>query len=191
MYCPKCGQSQVSAEVRFCSRCGFPLVVVADVLLTGGMLPVRQASGELAASKAMSPRRRGVKQGAALLLASIFLVPFFGIMHEALGTPGEFMVLGALGAMAAILRIIFAVFFEEGAPSPPFIPQPPPHLYAPPQSVAPRLNANTQETLPPAQQQGAPSYRQPQVDTGQILHPPSVTDHTTRLLEKQSDPSER
>jgi hypothetical protein len=199
MYCPKCGQSQASAEVRFCSRCGFPLVGVADLLSTGGMLPLRPAGDENWAAKPMSPRRRGVKQGAALLLIGIFLIPFFGIMHEAIGLPGEFMALGAIAVMAAILRIIFAAFFEEGAPrATHFTPQPQ-HLYAPPpQPVPPRMNAVAQEMLPPAQQQpqqqqqqGAPAYRQPQVDTAQIMHPPSVTDHTTRLLEKQSDPSER
>ncbi|HEX8424082.1 MAG TPA: zinc ribbon domain-containing protein [Pyrinomonadaceae bacterium] len=189
MYCPKCGQSQVSAEVRFCSRCGFPLVGVAELLLTGGMLPGRSAGDERTGARPISPRRRGVKQGAALLLVSIFLLPFLGILHEVLGFPEEFMVLSALLAMAAVLRIIYAVFFEEGAPQAThFIPQPQ-HLYAPP--VAPRMTAAPQESLPPAQTHGAPTYRQPQVDTGQLNHPPSVTDHTTRLLEKQSDPSER
>lgn len=191
MYCPKCGQSQVSAEVRFCSRCGFPLAGVAELLLTGGMLPVHMAHNESTGSKPMSPRRRGVKQGAALLLASIFLVPFFGILHEVIGTPEEFMILGALGAMAAILRIIFAAFFEEGAPQATHFTPQPQRFYAPPQAPPPHINAAVQEMLPPASQQGVPTYRQPQVDTGQLNHPPSVTDHTTRLLDKQTDPSER
>ena len=192
MYCPKCGQSQVSEQVRFCSRCGFPLVAVGDLLMTGGLPPVSPAGGQSAGRRPMSPRRRGVRQGAALLLISIFLVPFFGIMHEVIGFPTEFMALGAIGAMAAVLRIIFAAFFEEGvAQATHFIPQQPqpPQPYTPP--IGSRLHAPAQESLPPAQ--GAPvnDYRQPQVDTAQLMHPPSVTDHTTRLLEKQSDPSER
>jgi hypothetical protein len=190
MYCPKCGQSQVSAEVRFCSRCGFPLVGVTELLSAGGLLPVHMAHNVSTASKPISPRRRGVKQGAALLLASILLVPFFGILHEAIGFPIEFMALGALGALIAILRIIFAVFFEEGVPQATrFIPQPPPQPYTPP--IASRLHAPAQESLPPAHGVPVNDYRQPQVDTAQIMHPPSVTDHTTRLLDKQSDPSER
>ena len=189
MYCPKCGQSQVSAEVRFCSRCGFPLVAVSDLLTTGGALPAHAVSNQNSAARPVSPRRRGVKQGAALLLAGIFLLPFFGIMHETIGLPLEFMAIGVIVMMAAVLRLIFAAFFEEGAPQAThFIPQQP-QPFTPP--IASRLHAPAQESLPPAQQQGAPSYRQPQVDTAQIMHPPSVTDHTTRLLEKQSDPSER
>ena len=189
MYCPKCGQSQASAEVRFCSRCGFPLVAVSELLMTGGMLPVQSSSGQNLGASQVSPRRRGVKQGAAILLVGIFLLPFFGIMHEVIGLPQEFMALSAIVMMAAVLRLIYAAFIEEGAPQAThFIPQQP-QPFTPP--IASRLHAPTQESLPPAQTQGVPSYRQPQVDTAQILHPPSVTDHTTRLLEKQSDPSER
>jgi hypothetical protein len=191
MYCPKCGQSQVSTEVRFCSRCGFPLVAVSELLMAGGLPPVHAAGGQVFGAPRVSPRRRGVKQGSAILLAGILLIPFFGILHEAIGLPLEFMTLALIVIMAAALRLIYAAFFEEGAPQAThFTPQPqPPQPFTPP--IASRLHAPVQESLPPAH--GAPvnDYRQPQVDTGQIMHPPSVTDHTTRLLEKQSDPSER
>ena len=39
MHCPSCGQQQVSLETKFCSRCGFPLGVVSEVLAHGGFLP--------------------------------------------------------------------------------------------------------------------------------------------------------
>ncbi len=190
MYCPKCGQSQVSAEVRFCSRCGFPLVAVGDLVMMGGVLPVHSASGESVGPQPVSPRRRGVKQGAALLLVSIFLLPFFGILHEVIGLPLEFMALSVIVGMAAILRLIFAAFFEDGALRTPQFASPP-SPYAPPQTIAPRMNYAAQEMLPPAQGTPVNNYRQPHVDTSEIMHPPSVTDHTTRLLEKNSDPSER
>jgi hypothetical protein len=189
MYCPKCGQSQVSAEVRFCSRCGFPLVAVSDLLMTGGTPPVHTQVGQHFGATPVSPRRRGVKHGTAILLVGIFLLPFFGIMHETIGLPMEFMAISVIVMMAAVLRLIYAVFFEEGAPQAThFIPQQP-QPYTPP--IASRLHAPTQESLPPAHGVPVGDYRQPQVDTAQIMHPPSVTDHTTRLLEKQSDPSER
>jgi hypothetical protein len=188
MYCPKCGQSQVSAEVRFCSRCGFPLVVVGDLLATGGVLPAHMPGHEVGGARPISPRRRGVKKGLGLLLISILLIPFFAIMHEAISLPQEFMVLGAIGAMAAFIRIIYAAFFEEAAPRAPRFAEPP-QLYTPP--IASRLHVAAQESLP--QPQGVPvnDYRQPQVHTAEIRHPPSVTDHTTRLLDKQSDSSEK
>jgi len=34
MHCPKCGQQQVSDEMRFCSRCGFALGIVTELILT-------------------------------------------------------------------------------------------------------------------------------------------------------------
>ncbi len=37
MYCPNCGQQQVSEEMRFCSRCGLALSGLAE-WLAGGML---------------------------------------------------------------------------------------------------------------------------------------------------------
>ncbi|HEY1404852.1 MAG TPA: zinc ribbon domain-containing protein [Pyrinomonadaceae bacterium] len=189
MYCPKCGQSQVSADVRFCSRCGFPLVVVGDLLATGGVLPVHLPGQEGMGARPISPRRRGVKQGAGFLLASMLLFPFFAIMHEALGFPLEFMVLGAIGVMVSILRIIYAVFFEEAAPRAPQFPASPPQLYTPP--IASRLHAATQESLPAAHGVPVNDYRQPQAHTAEIMHPPSVTDHTTRLLDKQTDSQEQ
>jgi hypothetical protein len=187
MYCPKCGQSQVSAEVRFCSRCGFPLVVVGDLLVTGGVLPAHMSGGEGIGVPAVSARRRGVKRGFGLLLASILLVPFFAILHEAISLPQEFMIIGAIGVLAALIRIIYAVFFEDAAPrSPRFIA--PPQPYTPP--IASRLHA-AQETLPGAQGIPVNDYRQPQVHTAEIMRPPSVTDHTTRLLDKHTDSAEQ
>ena len=39
MHCPRCGQQQISNETRFCSRCGFQLGVVSELLLHDGYLP--------------------------------------------------------------------------------------------------------------------------------------------------------
>lgn len=187
MYCPKCGQAQVSADVRFCSHCGFPLIVVGDLLATGGGLPGRAPGHEGFGAQPISPRRRGVKQGLGLLLVSILLVPFFGILHEAIDFPEEFMVLGAVGAMLAILRIIFAVFFQESTPRAPRV-MSPPQLYTPP--IASRLHGAAQESLLHAQGVPVNDYRRPQVNTAEMMRPPSVTEHTTRLLDKQTDPLE-
>ena len=67
MFCPQCGQQQVSGTVRFCSRCGFPMDGVIQLLSTGGMLPVYRSSDE---PVQISPRRKGVKQGGFSLRSS-------------------------------------------------------------------------------------------------------------------------
>jgi predicted amidophosphoribosyltransferase len=46
MFCPQCGQQQVTGVVRFCSRCGFPLDGVIQLLSSGGIIPAYRASDE-------------------------------------------------------------------------------------------------------------------------------------------------
>jgi hypothetical protein len=45
MFCPKCSQSQSSDEIRYCSRCGFPLETVGLLLTNEGKLPATDKSG--------------------------------------------------------------------------------------------------------------------------------------------------
>src|SRR4051812_24535522 len=65
MFCPQCGQQQASDERRFCSRCGFPLSIVAELLASGGVLTTRADSET--EPRVVSPRGRGVRQGVAIL----------------------------------------------------------------------------------------------------------------------------
>ena len=118
MFCPQCGQQQVSGAVRFCSRCGFPLDGVIHLLASGGMMPVYRASDE---PVQISPRRKGVKQGAVLLLSGAVIVPILGTIASF--SPSYFPQL--LAALAAIIcfvggpfRMRYAALFEEGAPRP-------------------------------------------------------------------------
>ena len=83
MYCPQCGQQQVSDVTRFCSRCGFPMESVAQLLASGGILPVytTTASGEPERSR----KWKGLRQGMILFLAGILLVPMMGIFSAYTG----------------------------------------------------------------------------------------------------------
>ena len=76
MYCPNCGQQQISNEMRFCSRCGLGLSGLAE-WLAGGGLPAKRA--DEAPVTADSPRRKGVRRAAKLMFFSgalfvVFLV---------------------------------------------------------------------------------------------------------------------
>jgi hypothetical protein len=169
--------------MRFCSRCGFPMEGAMALLSHGGLLPNYQPpEGE----KTISPRRRGVKQGALLMLIGALLVPVLGVMAGF--APGRLdNVFGFFAALSAIicflggpLRMLFAAIFEEGAPAPHFVA---PSSY-PTQMPPARVSA-----LPPraANPPTAP-WRRPETD--EILQPPSVTDHTTRLLDKSEPEAE-
>ena len=72
MFCPQCGQQQVTGVIRFCSRCGFPLDGVVQLLNNGGLLPVLRDPDE---PVPVSPRRKGVKQGGLLFLSGAVIVP--------------------------------------------------------------------------------------------------------------------
>ncbi len=79
MHCPQCGQQQVVDEMRFCSRCGFPLSVVTEVLSHGGTLPEREAE---AAAPKLTSRQRGKRLAVILLLTGILLAMIGGIIKD-------------------------------------------------------------------------------------------------------------
>ena len=184
MFCPQCGQQQVAGVIRFCSRCGFPLDGVLQLLSNGGNLPVYRSPDE---PVPVSARRKGVKQGGLLFLTGAVLVPILGIFANY--SNSEF--LGILTGLAAIIcflggvmRMLFAALFEEGAPKPVHMYGPPPmHM---PQQFAP--HAPSPALPPPPARPQQPSWRRP--NTAELVNPPSVTENTTRLLEKE-DRTER
>jgi hypothetical protein len=184
MFCPQCGQQQVAGVIRFCSRCGFPLDGVLQLLSNGGNLPVYRSPDE---PVPVSPRRKGVKQGGLLFLSGAVLVPILGIFASYSGS-GFLEILTGLAAimcfLGGVMRMLFAAVFEEGAPKPVRMYGPPPmHL---PQQFAPHAPS---PALPPPPARPQPtSWRRP--NTAELVNPPSVTENTTRLLEKE-DRTER
>jgi hypothetical protein len=179
MFCPQCGQQQVTGVVRFCSRCGFPLDGVIQLLGNGGMLPVYRSPDE---PVQISPRRRGVKQGGLLFLSGAVIVPILGILYSF----SDVMLFGILTALAAIIcfvggpfRMLYAALFEEPAPSPQHMYGPPP-MAAPPQFSPPRHNT----ALPPPPARSTSGWRD-RPNTAELVNPPSVTENTTRLLDKE------
>src|SRR5437588_6768377 len=145
MFCLRCGQQQATDTLRFCARCGFPLEGAMHLLAHGGMLQRYQpAEGE----QKVSPRKRGVKQGALIFLLGILLVPVLAVFTNfapgRLGIMFEFfLILSAiLCFVGGPLRMLFAAIFEEGAAPSHFVAQ----SYAPAMPPAPaRVTA-----LPPA-----------------------------------------
>ncbi|HEX8175423.1 MAG TPA: hypothetical protein VF543_09910 [Pyrinomonadaceae bacterium] len=191
MHCPQCGQQQISNELRFCSRCGFPLGGVMELVANGGILPQYQAPSVVENSAKASPRRKGVRQGAALFFLAAVLTPLFAVLHEYLRFPELFIALSAvIGFIGGALRVIFALIFEEGAPKViqlnPGTQQP---LFTPYQQPVPQpravADANRARPLPP-QPPPAPAQNWRRSDTSELVNrPPSVTEHTTKLLDKQ------
>lgn len=181
MFCPQCGQQQATGLVRFCSRCGFPLDGVIQLLGNGGMLPVYRNPDE---PIPISPRRKGVKQGGLLLLSGAVVVPILGVLMNFNSSSTFLEILTAFAAIICFvggpLRMLYAAVFEEGAPRPqpimrPYVPAPMPSpQFGPPMQKA---------SLPPPPAQQSP-WRQRPV-TAELAGPPSITENTTRLLDKE------
>ncbi len=182
MYCPQCGQLQVSDAVRFCSKCGFLLEGVTAVLASGGMLPARYVhSGR----QQLSPRGKGIRQGAMLMLSTLLVVPIVSIISVFfLGNPEVVIPITAIFCfVGGLLRILYALLMEEA------IPQMETNQiagYSPP--VTPQFDISARNAaLPPASAKAATSRGQ-QRNTAELYQPPSITENTTRLLDKE-DPN--
>ncbi len=191
MFCPNCGQRQISNEARFCPACGFMLEVVGELMANGGRMhwrPPQQQAG----SQELSPRQKGIRQGAMIMLLTLLAVPLLAIFGVAmLGFPGEIVALAAVGLpVGGFLRIVYSLLFESNAPALPAAPHP---TYVPPPAIPNYLGTpppQQSHALPPRQAAPIPTPARPQrYNTGELMEPPraSVTDHTTRLLDKQPE----
>jgi len=197
MYCPICGQQQVSDLTRFCSRCGFLLTGIAQVIANNGNVPyVQPESGTLPSS----PRKKGVKFGGALMLSGVILTPIAGILAER-AFLDEFVValIAILTFLGGLLTMIFSLLFLSGSPkysSPaeatslnnlqnanPLFQSSHSKGALPPQSA--NFNSVNSAYTPPAQQPNPVrgSWRDP--NTNELVMQPSVTEDTTKLLKQQ------
>ena len=176
MFCPSCGQQQISTETKFCSRCGMPLGIVAEVLAHGGFLP--QLAELYKKKKSILTRKNGM--GFALIWLIFFLLivtPFFGIVgaEEMAGVSAIFAIFGGL-----IIFVSSLIFMKKEIPQ---IDQSAFGFRANPGLPHQQQHA----TLPSNQSIPASAYSTPRAvnwrDTND-LEPASVTERTTRLLEK-------
>ena len=115
MYCPRCSQEQPNIDIKFCSRCGFLMTGIADVVANGG-LPKEVIDQKN--PQAMSPRRRGLKQGGLLFLSGGVIVPILGILTAMMNGEGYVVGIAAiLTFLAGLLRMIYALVFQSGVPT--------------------------------------------------------------------------
>ena len=178
VYCPRCGQEQISNETRFCSRCGFLMTGLAEVVFNGGIAQQLEPTG----AKPISPRRRGLKQGGAWFLLGVFIVTILAVLQEMFRFNDNIVALAAVVFfMGGILRMIYALF-ESGNPADKTLEE---NVY---QTAQKLLNKKPQaNALPPQQSIPASGYVPPNQgnwrDTNDLT-PTSVTESTTKLLQK-------
>ena len=114
-----------------------------------------------------------------------FVALALAMLSELIGTPDELAMVGIIVFLAGLFRLLYALLFEDGPyrqhlqRQPAHVPQP---HFAPPREVS---------ALPPQQSQPARSYAPPRPDTAELAYRPSVTEGTTRLLEREPDEQTR
>jgi hypothetical protein len=178
MFCPRCSQ-QASDEVRFCSRCGFPLDALAELVESGGYLE-REAGEELLV---LTPRQRGMRKGALLMIAGLT----FGILAVLLTLFKEdFFVLmlpAALVFTYGLMRLFYGMLLEDDSARAKAAKR---SLAAPHDKARAKLGGASVRgaELPPARGVPVSAFTSARAHTSDMAAPPSVTESTTRLLEE-------
>lgn len=168
--------------MRFCSRCGFPLGGVVQLLAQGGVLG---SGDEGPQEKLPSPRRKGVQQGVLMTLFGVVLVPILAIMNSFIPGPSILDFLVPISAVicfaGGLMRILYAIIFEDNTPG---IKRDEP-VYVPPVMPA-QLNTTIRgSALPPPQSIPVPDFTPRRANTAELVTPPSVTENTTKLLDEE------
>jgi zinc-ribbon domain len=113
MYCPRCGQQQISDEMKFCSRCGLPMSGLAE-WLAGGEVPAarpQETQGLL-----RSPRRKKIRRAAKLMFISGVLFPVFLVITLIVNEAGPIVVPLLLFFVSLVMMLYARLFIEEIPP---------------------------------------------------------------------------
>ncbi|HEV2864195.1 MAG TPA: zinc ribbon domain-containing protein [Pyrinomonadaceae bacterium] len=170
MFCPKCGQ-QSSDEVRFCPKCGLQLAGLPAYVAAN---EVTQAGTPAPPAPLMTARRRGIRRGAKLMFICGVLLPAAALLAFEGDAPGP-LLLVLTGGLAGLAWMVFSWLFNDNT-----VP------------VARRKSrkdkdlaaAGDRPALGAPQFVPASSFNRQRVNTAEISQPPSVTEQTTTLLEK-------
>ncbi len=174
MYCPRCGQQQISDEMRFCSRCGLPLTGLAEWVAAGGV-PSMHAAVKKVSSR--SPRRKGIRLGAKVMFLGGILFPVLLALSLAIDEGGP-MIVPVLIFFVGLAIMLYSRLFGEDIPS-----------FQSELAQTSRLaTVSEASALPPASNNPIHSpgdFARPRVRTNELAQPPSVTEHTTKLLDQE------
>lgn len=172
MYCPHCSQQQLSDEMRFCSRCGFPLSGVRDLIASGGTF----TAGETPEKTRLSRGYKGARQGTWIILAGLIAAFFVGVLSAVDDDFAVLILLPFLCFVVGFIRILYGVFVQGRTQK---------------QKELPGVSTAIPVWREPAglTPGTAPvdSFARPIRQTAEVVQPPSVTENTTRLLDDDSD----
>lgn len=170
MFCPRCSQ-QSSDEVRFCPRCGLSLAGLPAYVAANEFAPAAQPAARPAE---MTARRRGMRRGAKVMFFAGVLFPIFFLIALAEGHPGP-LIVPFMILLAGLATLVYARLFSDHT--------------VPVKGRAARKDLGAGADHPAL---GAPQFvpaslfNQQRANTAEIYQPPSITENTTKLLDKDS-----
>lgn len=179
MFCPKCSQLQSSDEMRFCSRCGFPLVGVAMLVEKDGVIPqLLETPGQTVPSA----RKKLMTESAiftaipwAVALAATLLFDVGGRFENVAKIAA---LLFALLGLVGLLRFLYGFLFVKD-----LVDQPERNAFRNIASQGAMGEAPRRAALPAQRALPATDYSR-RANTKEMAPQPSVTENTTRLLEE-------
>jgi len=174
MFCPKCSQQQISDETRFCSRCGFELNVV-KALLSSDNLPQTAETSKIDRSL----RKRDMTIGAALMFFFAFIVAAITVDMPPSHSSRILLLVCAWLALSLLINIKPMIqYFLRADDSAPAADD-----FSVVKTVS-KLVSRKKKALPEAHSIPANDFATPAVNTAEMVKPPSVTERTTNLLDK-------
>ena len=163
MFCPRCSQ-QFSGEVRFCSRCGMLLNLIAEITANQGM----PLGHDVAPAMQGKSRPKGLRIGIIIMLVAMVLTPLFLGLSVAADGPAP-LLFPLTVFLTGLCFVLYSKAFKDDGPLP-YVNQP--FQIKPP---------NASLLISPGQQ--AVDVGSRRVKTADIADPPSVTDHTTQFFD--------
>ena len=175
MFCPKCSQQQISDETRFCSRCGFQLNVVKALLSDDN-----PAQSEEITKPDRSLRKRDMTIGAALMFLFAFIVAALTVDMPSSHSARIILLAIAWLVLSLLINIKPLIqYFLRADDS----------VSAADDSSASKIfskfTAQNKKSLSEARSIPAADLIMPNVNTAEMVMPPSITEPTTNLLNKE------
>lgn len=175
MFCPKCGQQSLD-EVRFCPKCGLQLAGLPAYVAAN---EAAQAGAPVTGAPSMTARRRGIRRGAKLMFICAVLLPAAALLAFEGDAPGPLLLVCTAG-LAGLLWMVYSWLFNDNT--------------VPVADRAARKAARKRELAATGERPalGAPQFtpvplfNQQRANTAEIYQPPTVTENTTKLLDKDS-----
>lgn len=153
--------------MRFCSRCGFPLAIVSQLVRNGGALEGfdHDTKGQL------SPRQKGIRWGVLLLIITAVLIPIVALMTAMKNDFGVLFVPVLAVFLIGVARLLHAYLLAQTNPN----------QVESSSTVRTKGLAAAHTSALPGQSIPASTWKQP-VNTSEMAPPHSVTENTTQLL---------